>query len=103
MSIQRPIRREAGRGDTFAADGRFLGELPYHESAKEIVACVNDAPDLRARVERAEHERSDLRHHLGILVAHLLTMDGLPTTLRQRAEDAAEFLKRTAGEESSRG
>lgn len=68
-----------------------------------VEALEAEIAALRARAEAAEQERSGLRHHLGILVAHLLTMDSLPTTLRQRAEDAAAFLKRTAGEGSSRG
>jgi len=71
--IVRPVTREEGRGDIHAADGRFLGTLPYHESATQILAAIHAAPDLLAEVERL---RSFVEIARKVPYSHLIFVPG---------------------------
>lgn len=64
MAIKRPVTREAGRGDIHAADGRFLGTLPYADAAREILSALNDRAALEALVEALTSERDAARAQL---------------------------------------
>ena len=48
------------------------------------------APDLLA-------ENQELRHHLGILCAHLSTTEDTPPVLKARVDNAMAYLRKTAG------
>ena len=59
--IKLPVKREPGRGDVHAADGRFLGTLPYPDSAAQVLQALNDHAALRARAEAAEAQVARVR------------------------------------------
>lgn len=66
------------------------------ESALAKSAAAAEAVALRK-------DAADARHHLGILVGHLATTEGLSPVLAERVMDAMDFLKRPAAVAAMKG